>query len=240
MSGKILKILHQLSYHLFGSWSLLRWIVTLAWGAAIFVLAGWQVRGRPPVSVGHWLVLALIFLVGLTLLLAGGWARRQFFVAFDRDGNIDPPLGEALPPTDKVLIHATGHFTVSNKTQHFTHLLAYWRTFASREHAIMAIIHDTRYLLISGTPEEHVGMWYIFFKAEMLLEIAAGQLTFGAADSPALRVAYKYTPPLPQDGKKRRRKPKPVRREIYLAFENSEDRLRVWADLLAAEGQTDF
>ena len=235
MSGRIYKMLYQLLAHRSGAWSLLRWIVTLIWGAALVIVLQWLLRGRSPVSLLHWLVLGLMALMGLAFLLAAWRARRRSFVAFTAEQDILAPQGAALDPTDKVLIRATGAFEVSGKTHLFADLLAYWRTYASREHAVMAIVHDTRYLLIGGMPEENLGMWYIFFKPETIQAITPGRLAFGAVDAPALRLAYMHTPHAPQD-RKRRRPPKSVRRDMYLSFGDEEDRRRIWADLLADGG----
>ena len=124
---------------------------------------------------------------------------------------------------------ATGRFEVEGKTAFFAGLLAYWRTFTSREHAVMAIVHSTRFLLLARRPDEQVGMWYMFLPPETIAEMAPGQLAFGAASGPALRIIYRYVPATWQ-GKK---PPRSFDETVYLAFEDEEARLRVWADLLA-------
>ena len=108
-------------------------------------------------------------------------------------------------------------------------LTAYWRTFGSREHAIMAIQHASRFLL-GSLPAEQIGMWYIFFKPEDVESVAAGTVAFGGLRRPGLRVVYLRAPA--SDGKKPK---KPVREPVHLAFETEAARDRVWADLLADE-----
>ena len=137
-----------------------------------------------------------------------------------------------MAPADKVSVRATGRFQVEGKTQFHADLLAYWRTFASREHAMMAIAHQERFLLLGATPAENVGMWYIFVRAETVEEVTPGQLAFGSRHGPALRVAYRFTPPAGD----RRRQPRSSRETVYLAFEDEPVRQRVWADLLADGG----
>jgi hypothetical protein len=98
-----------------------------------------------------------------------------------------------LRPGDKVQMRATGRFAVNGQAHDFADLLAYWRTFASREHAVMAIQHDSHWLLLGTMPEELVGMWYIFFAPEAVRNLTPGRLTFGQT-GPALRAAYTPAP----------------------------------------------
>jgi len=152
-------------------------------------------------------------------------------VAFTSQPGIAAPAGLALDPKDKVKLHATGTFEVEGKTHFFAHLLAYWRTFTSREHAVMAIVHPSRFLKLAHMPEEHVGMWYIFFRPEAIRTITPGLLSFGAQTSPALRVSYLNSPPSSDKDQGRAAKRSLV--TVHLAFEDEESRQRVWADLLA-------
>jgi len=130
---------------------------------------------------------------------------------------------------DKVQMRATGHFAVDGKAYDFADLLAYWRTFASREHAVMAIVHESRCLLVGTLPDELIGMWYIFIAPGAVREVTAGRLAFGAETGPALRVRYMRKEPAPDEKKP----PRFVEETAYLRFEDDAARRRVWADLLA-------
>ena len=121
---------------------------------------------------------------------------------------------------------------MEGRTGFFADLVAYWRTFASREHAVMAIAHESRFLGVGSRPAEDLGMWYVFFRPETVDAITLGSLAFGSRVSPALRVAYRHAAPLAEDGK-RRAKPVTARTDLYLACEDDEARGRIWADLLA-------
>jgi hypothetical protein len=229
MIPRLLKLTYLLRYHLVGEWSLLRWIVTLTWGSAALVLLRWLLRGRPALEAWHWLVLGLLIASGAALLFFERWGARRHYVTFAPQSHVTAPAGNRLAPDDKVKLWATGRFEVEAKVGFFVGLLAYWRTFTSREHAVMAIAHPARFLLVARRPDDQIGMWYIFFRPETITEIAPGELAFGGAREPALRIIYRYVPAV-WKGKK---PPRPVDEIVYLAFEDEETRLRVWADLLA-------
>ena len=231
MTGELLEIAYRLRHHRLGDWGLDRWGVTLAWGAAALILLAWVFRGRPVVPPSHWTLLALLVLIGLALLgLREGGAARSY-VAFTPEEGLASPVGQALDPADKILIHATGRFEVAGKTRFFANLLAYWRSFATREHAVMAIVHDTRFL-VGRMPEADRGMWYIFFKPADIQQITAGQVTFGRERRPGLRVTCRHLPETSGD-KKRRSRPRPTNVATYLSFKSDADRSLIWADLLA-------
>jgi hypothetical protein len=150
------------------------------------------------------------------------------YVIFEPQSGQTSPVPRRLDPADKVLMHSTGQFEVADKSQFFADLLAYWRTFASCEHAVMALVHRSRYLLLGQVAERDLGMWYVFFQPQMIEEIVPGMLTFGRVQRQALRVSYRYSPPT---GSKRK-PPQPVTRVVYLGFEDEEARQRVWADMV--------
>lgn len=228
MSPFLLRIFYQLRNHRIGEWALERVLVTAAWVVAGFVLLRWFMRGQPPLAAWHWLVLALLILGGLALFVGARLAAARRYVRFDAQPGLAPPVAAALTPQDKVQARVTGRFEVEGKAGFFADLLAYWRTFATREHAVMAIVHPSRFLGLARTAGEHVGMWYIFFHPHVIEEIAAGELNFGGQRAPALRVAYRHTPQ-----KAGKRSPRTTREVVYLAFEDDGARQKVWADLLA-------
>ena len=224
----MLKLAYQLRVHRLGDWGLDRWGVTLAWGASAAILAQWVVRGRPELPAWHWGVLALLILGGLALLALRGWAARRSYVVFEPESGSAPPAGRAMSPEDKAPVRATGRFEVNGRVSLFADLTAYWRSYASREHAVLAIQHQTRFL-IGRSPEEDAGMWYLFIQPEAVEGITPGRLRYGGRTDPALRVVYRWQPPA-AEGK---RPPRPLDATAYLAFEDAAPRDVVWADLLA-------
>ncbi len=234
MNPQLLKLFYNLRSHRIGEWSVDRLLVTFAWAASAFVLLRWVLRGQPPLAWWHWLILALLILGGLAIIVLARLAARHDFVRFTPQPELAPPAAVPLAPQDKVQTYATGHFEVEGKAGFFAGLLAYWRTFATREHAVMAIIHRTRFLGLAVTADAQLGMWYIFIAPETIEEARAGQLEFGGQRRPALCITYRHT--APQTAAKRlvRRLRTPVtRRAVYLAFEDTTARDRVWSDLAA-------
>jgi hypothetical protein len=231
MGARILEFAYRLRYHRMADWALDRWVVTVTWGAGVVILLLWLMRGRPPASFGHWAVLALLVGTGLALLLLRAAAGRRSYGIFTPQPDGVPPPAAALRPSDKEAVRATGMFDVEGRSGFFAGLTAYWRTFASREHAVMAIAHESRFLGVGSRPAEDVGMWYAFFRPEAVDAVTPGRLAFGGRVSPGLRIHYRRTPPS-GDGK-RRAHPKPVHAVLYLACDDEETRARIWADLLA-------
>lgn len=233
MTGRLLKFAYQLWLHRFGRWGLDEVFILGTWGAAIFILASWLVRGKPPVPAWHWAAWAALLAAGAAMVGLRTWAARRQYLLFEPEPDLPLPVAQALAPEDKLLIRATGRFEVEGKSHFFADLLAYWRSFATREHAVMAIIHESRFLLLGTVPEHEIGMWYIFFRPEDIVAITPGQLTFGAAVRPALCVTYNIVPTAPP-GKNQRKKP--IRDTAYLIFDDEAARAAVWADLKSDAG----
>lgn len=226
----LLRFAYQLRFHRFGSWTLDRWAVTLAWGAATVVLAQWLLRGRPLLPLWHWVVLASLFVSGLGVLMLRGWAARRSYVVFSSESARPAPAPGVLAPDDKVALRATGRFEVEGRTAFFASLQAYWRTFATREHAIMAIRNPSRFLLLGSVPTEQLGMWYMFIPAQAVEGVTAGRLAFGPDNGPALRVVYRRV----SRDRDARKATKPVRETVYLMFDDESALKRVWAGLNVA------
>lgn len=174
------------------------------------------------------LFLAGCFL-GLILIfsLASRYARRRYYIHFTPEIH-EPPEDPPPPlwPQDKLLHHASGHFEVEGKEADWTRLPAYYRTFETREHAIMARLTPTRFLKLGEFPPQHLGMWYRFIAPENLLEVTPGRIYFGGGEEPGLRLRYRrFT-----------EKGKPLEDTCFLHFDSEEDRARVLADLLLDMG----
>jgi hypothetical protein len=232
MSARLLELAYRLRQHRLAGWCLDRWGITLAWGVAVVILLLWLLRGSPVVSAGHWAFLALLALAGLFLIFLRAWAKGRSYVIFTPQPGLTVPPAAPLRPSDKVLVRATGRLEVEGRSGFFADLLAYWRTFASREHSVMAIAHESRFLGVGSRPAEDLGMWYAFFRPETIEAITPGSLAFGSRADPALRIAYRHTPQQPDDDR-RRAQPKSVRTVLYLACDDEMARERIWADLLA-------
>ncbi len=204
-------IVYRLKGHRFLGWTLARWVALLLLAAAALAFF-W-------VSVA----VAAAFLVLLVLYLALEWAaRKASYLRFTPDETASP-TPEALKPREKIHLRVSGHFGVEGKWKQFVNLEAYFRTFASREHALMAWVPPSRYLVLGRWPEKDFGLWYIFFRPEHIREITPGVLRIGGMEWHALMIRYWE----PEEGKKKARES-----VAHLGFEDEESRGRVWADLL--------
>jgi hypothetical protein len=229
MTAWIFELAYQLRLHRVGGWALDRWAVTLAWGANALILTRWMWRGQPVLPAWHWLILALLLLGGAAVVVMRGWAARRSYVLFLPEPGLASPAPLPLLPEDKIPLRASGWFDVQSRERLFADLPAYWRTYASREHAVLAIQHPSRFLLLGRSRDEDAGMWYAFIPPAAIIKVTPGALRYGRRISSGLRVVYRRQPPA-LDGK---RPPKAVVATIYLAFEDAASRGRVWADLVA-------
>jgi hypothetical protein len=222
----LLKLAYQLRHHCLGEWPLDRWAVTLALIAAAIIPLRWLVLDRPQTPLAWALLLLLIgFAIGASYLRH--WAMRRGYVAFELQSD-QPPAARRLDPADKIAVYPTGQFEVEGKSAVFADLLAYWRSFASREHTIMAIVRPSRFMLLGKTAARDIGMWYVFFTPGMIAAIAPGTIAFGKTCRPGLRVTYRFTPPPSV-----RKPPQSVSQVLYIGFESEIARQAVWADMLA-------
>jgi hypothetical protein len=236
MTARLFKLAYQLRLHRVGGWALDRWAVTLAWGASALIVTRWMLRGQPALPAWHWLILVLLVLSGTAVVILRGWAAGRSYVVFLPQPDLAPAAPAPLLPEDKVPLRATGRFEVEGRERQFVDLTAYWRTYASREHAVLAIQQPTRFFLGHSRAED-AGMWYAFVPPAAVGEVTPGALRYGRQVRPGLRVVYRRQPPA-TEGK---RPPKPVDAAVYLAFEDKAARERVWADLVADNrgGQSD-
>ena len=227
MRARLFKLAYQLRMHRLGDAQLDVLARNAALLAAAIILIQWLLRGRPPLPAWHWLVLGLILAVALGVIALAAWAARSGYAAFTRQGDLPRPRPMTMSPDDKEATFATGRFEVAEKRGYLADLGGYWRSFGSREHAVMALQPRSRFLL-GALPSDRVGMWYAFFRPEDIVEVTAGVVAFGGLRRPGLRVIYRSVPP--SDGKKPK---KPIRETLHLAFEDAAARDRVWADVIA-------
>jgi hypothetical protein len=225
-------------YHVMNA-PLERWIAVLLLFAALLLAVGLLPGG---------LAGALVCLALLLALFAGQrLAQRSQYVHFLPQGSPVQPTPGATPlnPADKLLVRATGLFEVEGKAQRFTELPAYYRSFSTREHAIMAVVQPARRLAgLARWPEDQVGMWYIFVKHDELRQVQPGVLGFGRARRPALRLLVEQALPDKsavmdawglQWGKDKSQL-KTRQQTIYLSFDGEAEQARVLGDLAAAGG----
>ncbi len=214
--GNYYRLLYHLDHHYFVEVKLHTWV---NWALVILAVMMLLVRFQGSLVVAG---LAMVILVFLSL--SSRWARRRYYIHFVPDKTPDPPEDPPLPlwPEDKLLHRASGHFHVEGKEGDWTNLIAYYRTFETREHAIMARRTPTRFLKVGQINPETLGMWYIFINPENLLDVTPGHIYFGGEGKPGLRLRWRRF----------NEKGKPLDDIAFLHFESEADQQRVQADLL--------
>jgi len=169
---------------------------------------------------------------GLCLVLFASfiWFRRHWrsrdYVQFVESA---PPAvtPQPLAPRDSVPIHASGYFTVEEKNERFTWLQGYFRTFATREHAVICLVQPKRFLLAEW-PEKDVGMWYVFFFPRSVRSIRYGTVNYGKNTQTCLAIEHEIL--IPKRGRFSRERT--VQETVLLASPTEEDTRRILADLL--------
>jgi hypothetical protein len=201
-------------------------------GGSIWRALGWALVLGPTVwfligAPGSWVVLiaAVGLLVALQTLLAR--LRRHDFVYF-AEGVLPSVASAPLDAKAKIPLHVTGLFTVEQKIQRFVWLPGFYRTFATREHALLCQVVDQRLLGIGRPPEAEIGMWYIFFTPDAIQQVRWGALHFGRHQRLAIAITYTATVPKPR----RPGETLTLVETAYLTFRNHADGQIVLADLL--------
>ena len=196
--------------------AVLRWGYILLLGAAVVWLLGRL--------LGGWVVVLLWLAGALALAVAARLARRSHHVTFTAK-TTPVPSGELLPATEKVPVYVTGNLGVEQKQRAFTMVPGFYRTFATREHALLCRVSERRLWGIATWPEEETGLWYAFFTARQIINIEAGSLVYGGLTLDTIAVTYR---PGPHGGKRRR---EPEMTTLYLSFPDITGYATVFADL---------
>ena len=218
--GSYYRLLYNLDTHYFVEVRLRSWV---NW--ALVMLAVLTLLGIFPGS--YYLAIFFVLLI-ILLSLSSRYARRRYYIHFVPEKPAGSPETSPAPlwPEDKLLLHASGHFHVEDAEGDWTGLIAYYRTFETREHAIMARLTPTTFLKLGQVNPETLGMWYIFISPENLLDVTPGTSYFGGGGEPALRLRWRRFD----------EKGKPIGDEAFLHFGSIADRARAQADLLLDMG----
>lgn len=210
-------LLYKLGRGHFGGFSLLRWL-WLAGGAAALA---WPL-GLPG---GVWVSGAMVILLAaLTAARVAG--ARRFFVRFDDAGALPDVTPARMPVPEKLPVHVTGLLEVSGRVRPFTWLPGFYRTFATREHALLCQCRERRVLGIAQWPETETGLWYAFVQPDRLRAVRWGALSLGRHARPALAVEY-----APENHAVLRRRR--AQETLYIACADEAQARRILADLLA-------
>jgi hypothetical protein len=214
-----------LAYHLsrqqLAGFPLMRWLYGLLIVVSLLVLL--------QRDLGLWSA-ALLVLMLVVLWIWQRSLRSSEYVRFTPQ-----PLPQAadqaepwpLEPAAKLPVYVSGLLSVDTKVRRFAALPGFYRTFATREHALLCQARPRRFGGLATWPEEEEGLWYAFFYARHVRHLQTGEITFDRARFQGLRIEYE--PDKPLDGKSKRRY---HRITLYIAFPQAADCQAALADLM--------
>jgi hypothetical protein len=152
--------------------------------------------------------------------------RRHGFVYFT-PAALPSVRPNPMLPAAKIPVYVTGWLHVQNRVRHFAGLPGFYRTFATREHALFCLVRPASAPALLTWPDDEEGLWYAFFYPDQIDDVKAGQVAFGRRTLPGLVLDYR--PIEVTDGKQGHH---PKRATMYLAFAGEAERDKVLADLL--------
>ncbi len=212
-------ILYSLRRHKLGAFSLLHWLSIICLGlAALITTAQFEIHR-------FWSSPFLLLSVAIPVL--DGLAARGNYVSFTpvhQDLEVT-----RLSPQTQLSVRATGLFEVEGRFRRHTWLEASYRTFPSREHAVIAVCQPSTLLRVAHSSVLDNGMWYIFCQPSSIRKVQVGHVQFGQLLKPAVAFAHVLELPV----RLRRNRTRLRETIVYLSFEKTADALVVASDLLA-------
>lgn len=215
-------LLYSLRRHYLGAFSLLHWISILCLVCVVLITL-------EPLGIHRfWRYFPL--LLAFLLPVVNYWGYRHDYVAFTpQHGNLEPL---PLPSRSQLKVRATGLFEVEGKFRRHTWLEASYRTFPSREHAVIATCPPSAILRIGRSRKQDDGMWYIFCIPRAIRKVQLGQVQFGRTLCPAVALTHSFEVP----GRFRRRRTRFQDEVVYLSCEQKKDAAILAGDLQADNG----
>lgn len=216
---------------------ILRLIVSGLMFTSSFSMLGWLL-GR---SLSGWIFASATIACALWILVVSKLGDICDYVRFTVDP-VQPnfenaPFDTPLEPHEKLPIHATGRFTVESKEARLTWVPGFYRTFATREHAIMCLVKDEQFENVAfwaklgmWNPDE-LGMWYAFLTPDVIAQVQRGQLELGRDPQPALAIEYTIDVPATNFFQRLFLGDRVISERLYLACESDEVCDRICADL---------
>ena len=134
----------------------------------------------------------------------------------DRQGDAGAP---PLQVDETIAGWTCGRYEVEGKHRYLHNCEAHFSYLHTREHVVMAVVKQTRVLLLAKSLDAEAGYWYVFFKPDQVQEVAEGYLKCGLKQRPGLAIRYRSA-----DGSDQVE-------TVYLAFSDGGTVQRVLADL---------
>ena len=180
----------------------------------------WALR---PLWGGGWVALALLGGLGIVALARMAAARRNFVRFDEEDGTA--PTAAPLGVPEKLPIYLWGNLEVQGRVRSFAALPSFYRTFATREHALIGLVQAPSRMGVSRLPDLDAGLWYAFCRPEQMIALRSGSAAWGTKRYPALALTYSAARALPNG-----RAQQSVE-TIYIAAREEETVRRLWSDL---------
>ena len=174
-----------------------------------------------------WVYAALLSLLALLMLIGVEWARRKGYAVFESASwgpgtRNDVSSDRSNPPLkvdEQITGWACGSFGVGGNRKYLVNAQARFSFVRTREHVVVALVKQTRFLLLARSLRKETGWWYVFFRPEHVREVRQGYLSCAFKTRAGVAVSYQ---PKDQPGQTR---------TVYLAFADVNTALRVIADL---------
>lgn len=212
------RVFHALREYYLGALPLLHWLVLLLAAGAVAVGLAWIAAPR---------VWALpLGAAALGLWILNERARRRLYVSFQPGA--DAPAPAPLAASHAVAVRATGVFEVENRCQAHTWLEGYYRTFPSREHAVIASLAPHRVLRWIRRRPQCQGMWYIFCLPQAVRRVQVGRIRFGRQVLPGVALTHWMQRP----GRVRRNRRVWQASIVYLGCQDDAEARLIAGDLL--------
>lgn len=184
------------------------------WHGLLYTLGRTQIIAYPP---ANWILAAAAITASALVLRGGAWpwlagallaaalllrllvwrVVRRDGVRFAADASVALPNADetaALPPQIKLPVYVSGCLEVGARVQRFAMLPGFYRSFATREHALLCLCQSERRLLVAAWPEVEVGLWYAFVQPRQIRALHAGTLRHGRVQLPALALEVDAVP----------------------------------------------
>ncbi len=138
---------------------------------------------------GRWYVVGLSLLLLVVHGVTGFVMKRRDYIGFHERDSIDETPAR-LPASASFPVYVTGRLWVEGGTRRYTCLPGFYRTFATREHALICQVHPRKMLGVLQWPVDEIGMWYAFFQPEEINSVQRGRLSFGPEAMDCIAVDY--------------------------------------------------
>jgi hypothetical protein len=137
----------------------------------------------------RWPGFALFTALFLAHVVSGQVLKRRNYVTFDV-GPLPTLTPAPLDGAKSLPVYVTGNLSVEGRAQRFTFLPGFYKSFATREHALLCQVRPRRLYRILQWPLDEVGMWYAFMEPQAIRSLQWGTISFAPHTMPAIAIEY--------------------------------------------------